>query len=42
MIYHLWCEHRGIDAVVVPVGVRAPEYPLGDQEEWRADARIKD
>jgi shikimate dehydrogenase len=27
MIYNPWFEKRGIDAVVVPVGVKAPEYP---------------
>lgn len=27
MIYNPWFEANGIDAVVVPVGVRAPDYP---------------
>jgi shikimate 5-dehydrogenase len=27
MIYNPWFEMKGIDAVVVPLGVRAPEYP---------------
>ena len=42
MIYHPRYGRRGIDAVVVPMGVRAPEYPLGDQDVWRAVARSKD
>ena len=25
MIYNPWLEHRGIDAVIVPMGVRAAE-----------------
>ena len=28
MIYNPWFESRGIDAVVVPMGVRAPDYAL--------------
>src|SRR6201991_136536 len=27
MIYNPWFEMKGIDAVVVPVGVQAPHYP---------------
>jgi len=27
LIYNPWFDHRGIDAVVVPMGVKAPEYP---------------
>ena len=27
LIYNPWFDHKGIDAVVVPMGVRAPEYP---------------
>jgi shikimate dehydrogenase len=27
MIYNPWFEHKGIDAVVVPMGVKAEEYP---------------
>jgi shikimate dehydrogenase len=27
MIYNPWFEHQGIDAVVVPMGVKAAEYP---------------
>ena len=27
MIYNPWFEMKGIDAVVVPVGVEAPHYP---------------
>ena len=27
MIYNPWFEMKGIDAVVVPVGVEPPEYP---------------
>src|SRR5262245_28814578 len=27
MIYNPWFERKGIDAVVVPMGVRASEYP---------------
>ena len=27
MIYNPYFEHAGIDAVVVPMGVRADEYP---------------
>ena len=27
MIYNPWFEHKGIDAVVVPMGVRADDYP---------------
>ena len=27
MIYNPWFEMKGIDAAVVPVGVKAPEYP---------------
>jgi shikimate dehydrogenase len=27
MIYNPWFEKKGIDAVVVPVGVRPPQYP---------------
>jgi shikimate dehydrogenase len=28
MIYNPWFERKGIDTVVVPVGVQAPEYPI--------------
>ena len=28
LIYNPWFEHAGIDAVVVPMGVRAEDYPL--------------
>ncbi|HKX39802.1 MAG TPA: shikimate dehydrogenase [Burkholderiaceae bacterium] len=28
MIYNPWFAQRGIDAVVVPMGIRAPDYPL--------------
>src|SRR6476661_6476840 len=27
MIYNPWFEMKGIDAVVVPVGVKTPDYP---------------
>ena len=27
LIYNPWFESRGIDAVVVPMGVRADDYP---------------
>ena len=27
MIYNPWFEHRGIDAAVIPMGVRAEDYP---------------
>jgi shikimate dehydrogenase len=27
LIYNPWFDHKGIDAVVVPMGVQAPEYP---------------
>jgi len=27
LIYNPWFDHKGIDAVVVPMGVRPPEYP---------------
>jgi len=27
LIYNPWFDHKGIDAVVVPMGVKAPEYP---------------
>ncbi|MGK5683437.1 shikimate dehydrogenase family protein [Actinoplanes sp. URMC 104] len=27
LIYNPWFDHRGIDAVVVPMGVQAPDYP---------------
>jgi shikimate dehydrogenase len=27
LIYNPWFDHKGIDAVVVPMGVRSPDYP---------------
>jgi shikimate dehydrogenase len=35
LIYNPWFESQGIDAVVVPMGVRPPDYPEFFRQLWR-------
>jgi shikimate dehydrogenase len=40
MIYNPWFERRGIDAVVVPMGVKSEDYPA-TLDELRVVAQLR-